>query len=141
MVVASLVEHRLVALVEHRLVVLAEHRLVALAERRLVALAERRLVALVECRLVALAELGLVALVEHRLVAEAHRLSCSRACGVFPDLGSNPRLLHRQADSLPLSHQGSPKALKQGRVHSPKARCDNTVRSPSILFNCPLIFE
>ena len=104
-------------------------------------LAERRLVALAERGLVALAERGLVALVEHRLVAEAHRLSCSRACGVFPDPGSNPRLLHRQADSLPLSHQGSPKALKQGRNHSPKAHCDNTVQSPSILFNCPLIFE
>ena len=28
--------------------------------------------------------------------------------GVFPDQGSNLRLLHWQADSLPLSHQGSP---------------------------------
>ena len=47
-------------------------------------------------------------LTERRLVAEAHRLSCSRACGVFPDPGSNPRLLHRQADSLPLCPLGSP---------------------------------
>ena len=38
----------------------------------------------------------------------AHRLSCSPACGLFPDQGSDPRLLHWQADSLPLSHQGSP---------------------------------
>ena len=30
------------------------------------------------------------------------------ACGIFPDQGSNPCLLHWQADSLPLSHQGSP---------------------------------
>ena len=39
-----------------------------------------------------------------------HRLSscCSKACGIVPDQGSNPRLLHWQADSLPLSHQRSP---------------------------------
>ena len=36
-----------------------------------------------------------------------HGLSCSTACGIFPDPGSNPYLLHWQADSLPLSHQGS----------------------------------
>ena len=35
-------------------------------------------------------------------------LSCSVACGVFPDRGLNLCLLHWQADSLPLSHQGSP---------------------------------
>ena len=35
-------------------------------------------------------------------------LSCSVACGIFPDQGLNPCLLHWQADSLPLSHQGSP---------------------------------
>ena len=40
--------------------------------------------------------------------AEAHRLSCSSACGVFPDQGSNPRPLHWQADCLSLDHQGSP---------------------------------
>ena len=37
-------------------------------------------------------------------------LSCSMACGIFPDQGSNSCLLRRQADSLPLSHQGSPSA-------------------------------
>ena len=36
------------------------------------------------------------------------RLTCSEACGIFPDQGSNPSLLNWQADSLPLSHQGSP---------------------------------
>ena len=36
-----------------------------------------------------------------------HRLGCSEACGIFPDQGLNPCLLHWQADSLPLSHQGS----------------------------------
>ena len=35
-------------------------------------------------------------------------LSCSMTCGIFPDLGANPCLLLWQADSLPLSHQGSP---------------------------------
>ena len=35
-------------------------------------------------------------------------LSCSAACGIFPTQGSNQCLLHRQAESLPLSHQGSP---------------------------------
>ena len=34
-------------------------------------------------------------------------LSCSAACGIFPDQGSNPCPLHWQVDSLPLSHQGS----------------------------------
>ena len=37
-----------------------------------------------------------------------HGPSCSTACGIFPDQGSNPHLLHWQTDSLPLSHQGSP---------------------------------
>ena len=37
-----------------------------------------------------------------------HGLSYSVACEIFPDQGSNPCLLHWQADSLPLSHQGSP---------------------------------
>ena len=49
---------------------------------------------------------------EHRLlntglICAVHRLSCSEACGIFPDQGLNPRLLHWQVDSLPLSHQGS----------------------------------
>ena len=34
--------------------------------------------------------------------------SCSMACGIFPDWGMNPCPLHRQADSQPLHHQGSP---------------------------------
>ena len=41
-------------------------------------------------------------------VVVMHGLSCSMACGIFPHQGSNPWLLHWQADSLPLSHQGSP---------------------------------
>ena len=38
-------------------------------------------------------------------VVVAHGLSCSMACGIFPDQRSNPWLLHWQADSLPLSHR------------------------------------
>ena len=38
----------------------------------------------------------------------AHGPSCSVACGIFPDQGSNPCPLHWQADSQPLRHQGSP---------------------------------
>ena len=41
-------------------------------------------------------------------VVVAHGPSCSAACGIFPDQGSNPCLLHQQADSQPLRHQGSP---------------------------------
>ena len=35
-------------------------------------------------------------------VVVAHGLSCSAACGTFPDQGSNPCPLHWQADSQPL---------------------------------------
>ena len=41
-------------------------------------------------------------------VVVAHGPSCSAACGIFPDRGTNPCPLHRQADSQPLRHQGSP---------------------------------
>ena len=41
-------------------------------------------------------------------VVVAHRPSCSVACGIFPDQGSNPCPPHWQADSQPLRHQGSP---------------------------------
>ena len=41
-------------------------------------------------------------------VAVAHGPSCSAACGIFPDQGSNPCPLHWQADSQPLRHRGSP---------------------------------
>ena len=41
-------------------------------------------------------------------VVVAHGPSCSAACGIFPDQGSNPSPLHWQADSQPLHHQGSP---------------------------------
>ena len=41
-------------------------------------------------------------------VVVAHGPSCSAACGIFPDQGSNPCPLHWQADSQPLCHQGRP---------------------------------
>ncbi|XP_073646108.1 diablo IAP-binding mitochondrial protein isoform X3 [Tursiops truncatus] len=41
-------------------------------------------------------------------VAMAHGPSRCAACGIFPDRGTNPCSLHRQADSQPLHHQGSP---------------------------------
>ena len=44
-------------------------------------------------------------------VVVAHGPSCSTACGIFPDQGSNPCPLHWQADSQPLCHQGSPQII------------------------------
>ena len=44
-------------------------------------------------------------------VVVAHGPSCSVACGILPDQGSNPCPLHWQADSQPLRHQGSPHIL------------------------------
>ena len=41
-------------------------------------------------------------------VVVAHGPSCSAACGILPDQGSNPCTLHWQADSQPLRHQGRP---------------------------------
>ncbi|XP_057411063.1 Fanconi anemia group E protein isoform X2 [Balaenoptera acutorostrata] len=41
-------------------------------------------------------------------VVVAHGPSCSAACGILPDQGSNPCPLLWQADSQPLRHQGSP---------------------------------
>ena len=41
-------------------------------------------------------------------VVVAHGPSCSAACGIFPDQGSNPCPLHWQADSQPLRHRESP---------------------------------
>ncbi|XP_059850861.1 transmembrane protein 64 isoform X2 [Delphinus delphis] len=40
--------------------------------------------------------------------AMAHGPCRSAACGIFPEQGTNPCPLHRQADSQPLRHQGSP---------------------------------
>ena len=64
---------------------------------------------------------------EHRLGCmdsgvEAHWLSCPVARGILLDQGLNPCLLHWQADSYPLYHQGSPqlpfKDISQKPAHS-----------------------
>ena len=44
-------------------------------------------------------------------VIVVHGPSCSTACGILPDQGSNPCPLHWQADSQPLRHQGSPRKV------------------------------
>ena len=41
----------------------------------------------------------------------AYGLSCSAACGIFPDQGSNLCLLNWQENSYLLCHEGSPKLL------------------------------
>ena len=46
---------------------------------------------------------------ELKKVIVAHGLSCSEACGILPDQGSNPCLLRWQVDSsYPLDHQKVP---------------------------------
>ena len=56
------------------------------------------------------------------LIVVAHGLSCSMACGIFADQGSNPCLLHWQVNSLPLSHHGSPAqhSIEEAGVQSPE---------------------
>ena len=67
----------------------------------------------VVCRLLtvvtSLVEQGLEA--AQASVIVVHGLSCSEACGIFPDQGSNPCLLHWQVDCLPLNYQQSPVRL------------------------------
>ena len=43
---------------------------------------------------------------KHSSLVMAHGLSCSITYGIFPAQGSNLHLLHWQADSSPLDHQG-----------------------------------
>ena len=50
-----------------------------------------------------------------------HGCSCSVACGIFPDQGSNPCPLHWQADSQPLRHQGSPKVDTLRLANEPRS--------------------
>ena len=61
---------------------------------------------------------------EHRLQMRrlsncGSRASCSAACGIFPDQGSNPCPLHWQADSQPLRHQGSPGLILEAQMWGP----------------------
>ena len=49
------------------------------------------------------------------LVVVARGISCSEACGIFPDQGLNPCPLHWHVDSQPLDHQESlPAVLNAG---------------------------
>ena len=41
-------------------------------------------------------------------VVVVHGLSCSMACGIFPDQGLNLYPLHWQVNSSTVNHQGSP---------------------------------
>ena len=50
-------------------------------------------------------------LLSRSMGSRVHGLGCSAACGIVPDEGSNPRLLHWEAGSLLLSHQGSPECM------------------------------
>ena len=45
------------------------------------------------------------------LIIASPGLNCSMACGIFVTQGSNLGLLHWQADSLRLSHQGNPSSF------------------------------
>ena len=79
-------------------------------------------------------------------IVAVHRLGCFAACGVFSDQGSNPCLPHWQADSLPLSHQGSPtqKLVGSSICNRDKARAasvkwwDEVSRSHPLSFPLPL---
>ena len=51
-----------------------------------------------------------------RLSSVAHGPSCSTACGILPDQGSNPCPLHCQADSQQLCHQGSPRGIINSHI-------------------------
>ena len=42
------------------------------------------------------------------MIVVVHGLSCCIACGIFPDQGSDPCLLHWQADSLHTEPPGKP---------------------------------
>ena len=62
-------------------------------------------------------------------VVVAHGPSCSAACGIFPDQGSNPCPLRWQADSQPLRHQGSPIVFISGMFWQLKSAKGNPLRA------------
>ena len=53
--------------------------------------------------------------------------SCSAACGIFPDQGSNPCSLHWQADSQPLRHRRSPMCCLLIKDFIPPIVCPSVV--------------
>ena len=62
-------------------------------------------------------------------VIVAHGPSCSAACGIFPDQGSNPCPLHWQADSQPLCHQGSPVVFFRLQEGPPRKRKEDASKN------------
>ena len=71
---------------------------------------------------------------EPKLNSCGRGLSCSMACGLFLDQGSNWSLLDWQADSLLLSHQGSPGSHHFKWLHSVLV-CECMCLSNSSLIN------
>ena len=67
-------------------------------------------------------------------VVVAHGLSCSAACGILPDQGSNLCPLHWQADSQPLRHQGSPETFPLNIQYS-QLLCRSFKNNTSFLFS------
>ena len=77
-------------------------------------------------------------ILEHRLSSVAHRLSFSEACEVFLDQGLNPSLLHWQADSLPLSHQGSSCLFLMAHISTESFLLTFVAADSHLLFVSPL---
>ena len=74
-------------------------------------------------------------------VIVAHRPSCSTACGIFPDQGSNPCPLHWQADSQPLRHQGSPTNIIFDGYETLHPGCTITFKNPPVWYLSHLISQ
>ena len=58
--------------------------------------------------------------------------------GIFQVQGSNPSLLHWQADSLPLSHQGSPHSDAYLEEKWKRDRVDDGHLEGQFIFSAPL---
>ena len=77
---------------------------------------------------------------EHRLSSHGAWVSCSTACGIRLDQGSNPCSLHWQVDPQPLRHQGSPLLFNVGIYcyKFPSQHCFHGIQD--ILVYCMFIF-
>ena len=71
----------------------------------------------------------------HELSVVAHRISCSAACGILLDQVLNPCLLHWQADSLPLNHQGSPHFTFNFKISASSHQLTLEVERDPVQFN------
>ena len=70
-------------------------------------------------------------------VIVAHGPSCSAACGILPDQGSNPCALHWQADSQPLRYEGSPTYLFYNWKFVPSDHLHSFVLLKTVVFFWP----